>query len=157
MFVNWKIILLAAFVCTGCGTDITTSNKESPGIGSCTSPINSLSGSLTSGVKKWGTQFNWDVGPSMGGIDLVENQMTLIFKTYNGKTPDTLTEVVVTAWMPEHKHGTGNQVPRTEFGQRGEAKIKNIWFSMTGLWELIIKATVNDAADELRFCVNVGE
>ena len=144
----------------GCGAnngspDPTKRPSDSADLASCNNPTNLIADTLTSQGGNWKVDYSWQIGPSMNEDEQIENKLALSFKTYTGIVPTSLTNVQVTAWMPEHKHGTGNELPKTNFDVGGKAIIDNIWFTMSGKWEMILKAAVNDVADEVRFCVNV--
>ncbi|MCX6124749.1 MAG: hypothetical protein NTV34_08370 [Proteobacteria bacterium] len=146
---------------TGCGGSSSFPiAKQSPStdnskLGSCESPTTALSDIVNSNLGRWRVTYSWLIGPSMSDEDPLENKLGLVFKTSEEKTPDRMDDVIVTAFMPEHGHGTGNQLPFTKAASGGAATIENIWFSMTGRWEVLIKAKIDDVVDEARFCVLV--
>lgn len=58
--------------------------------------------------------------------------------------------VEVTPWMTQHSHGSSKKTRITEKGD-GEYSIENIYFTMEGEWDLIVKITKNTQEDQVIF------
>jgi hypothetical protein len=115
----------------------------------------------------------WDVGPTSGGEDGLENKFCAAFYEFDASvaalgsreqanvdrsklvTVQTLDGVKVTAWMPSMGHDTGSEKPRTTERSPGNFDISNIWLYMTGEWEIIVEGSSNGQVEKTKFKVNV--
>jgi hypothetical protein len=59
-------------------------------------------------------------------------------------------EITVAPWMPDMGHGV-TEVPEVTERGGGAYSVENIVFSMTGFWELTVKARKGDLADTVTF------
>ncbi len=149
----WSLVI---FQLSSCGRNdapiVAGSNRSSD-----VRVINCNEGSFTvckSGA--WKVETHWNSGPKMGGEELLENSMCVTFHSASsGHIAEKIENVQVTAWMPSMAHDTGNEKPRVDSVKGGEAEIGNIWFIMTGEWEIIVRAQVDGVFDEARFSVDV--
>ena len=116
---NLVIGLCFAALLVGCGGSSSFPiAKQNPSdgnssLGSCAAPTSALSDAIGAKSGGWFVTYSWLIGPSMSDEDPLENKLGLVFKTSEQKTPDQLDDVFVTAFMPEHGQGTGNQLPLT--------------------------------------------
>jgi hypothetical protein len=64
--------------------------------------------------------------------------------------------IEVTTWMPEHGHGSPEDVIVTDEGE-GHYRFSNLVLHMKGLWEITVEVTApgSETTDEIvfRFCV----
>lgn len=58
--------------------------------------------------------------------------------------------VEVTPWMTQHSHGSSKKTKITEKGD-GVYSIENIYFTMEGEWDIIVKITKNTQEDQIIF------
>lgn len=58
--------------------------------------------------------------------------------------------VEVAPWMTQHSHGSSKKTKITEKGN-GVYSIENIYFTMEGEWDLIVKITKNTQEDQVIF------
>lgn len=125
-----------------------------------------------SASKKWIADVKWQVGPSSGGEDGLENKFCVSFygydSTFDGKSMNdisreslTLAEDIdglqVTAWMPTMGHDTGSEKPQVKSMGKGQFSVANVWLYMTGDWEVIMTSKSPIDGETTKFMVQVKE
>lgn len=116
-----------------------------------------LTSAVTSRNAAWKLMWVWTAGPRMGGEETMESMAIAKFVDAKGQAVDAITDVKVTAWMPEHMHDTGSEQPIVTVKQNGVISVANIRFFMTGPWEMIVRGRVAGAYDEVRFPVEIKD
>ena len=99
---------------------------------------------------------SWSVGPEVSGDSLadINNACIVEITTPTGGIPDSLTVQDIFPYMKVHGHGAPDeQITFTVEGNR--LKISKIAFTMSGPWELHVKATTNGQSEELEIPVVV--
>jgi hypothetical protein len=99
---------------------------------------------------------SWSVGPEVSGdsISDINNACIIEVTTPTGGIPDSLTVQDVFPYMKVHGHGAPDeQITYTIEGNR--IKVSKIAFTMSGPWEIHVKATSNGQSEELEIPVVV--
>ncbi len=97
---------------------------------------------------------NWLQGPTFGAYSRAE----LIIGNAEQKAASTVTDLQVLPWMKIHGHGSGKMQPTLRLKDPAQPHIfiiENIYFVMSGPWELRISATVEGISDSMEVGVVV--
>lgn len=165
---NWKIFGTSIIVVamSACGSKSKDSNDDKSGnqdqvalSGTCNKSevtgIVQASEVVASKNSKYCIKLEWIKGPVVD--DYSEAKIT--FTTPALGEPKTVEAVKVTPWMKLHGHGTGDVQPELKplGGKTNVFGVTNIYFIMSGPWELNIEATIDGVADSLEYSVKVPE
>jgi hypothetical protein len=99
---------------------------------------------------------SWGFGPEVSGdsIDTIKNTCTIEVTTPDGQLPTSLSVQDIFPYMKVHGHGApDDQITFTIEGNK--ITVSKIAFTMSGPWELHVKATVNGQTEELEIPVVV--
>ncbi|MBM3383238.1 MAG: hypothetical protein FJY29_12505 [Betaproteobacteria bacterium] len=99
---------------------------------------------------------SWTAGPEVSGdsIDEIKNACQIEITTPDGQVPASLSVQDIFPYMKVHGHGAPDeQITFTIEGNK--VSVNRIAFTMSGPWELHIKATVNGQSEELEIPVVV--
>jgi len=88
------------------------------------------------------------VVPKMG-LHMGVNTVELILHDAGGADVPGA-EITVTPWMPDMGHGVSEE-PKVKERGGGVYSVENVLFSMTGFWELTVKAKKGDLTDTVTF------
>ncbi len=107
-----------------------------------------LSESVRSFAGKFFGKMEWLDPPSAER----ENRVVVTIASDTLQTPKSLRIMEIKPWMKIHSHGSGHLVPKWK-AVRGEHifEVENIYFIMSGPWELKLKAEIDGVVDELEF------
>jgi hypothetical protein len=107
----------------------------------------------------WQAALKWGQTLRFSDDEFLEMFGTIDFRDKDGQIPKSLEAVSLRADMPQHGHGTGNNVP--EVGPVSDVAarywVKNLYFTMTGSWRIQITATINGVVDVWSSTVDVGD
>ncbi|MCX6118638.1 MAG: hypothetical protein NT027_13940 [Proteobacteria bacterium] len=149
------VFTLGAFY-TGCGRNDSVKN-EGPSADAGSSVCGSGEVAFAKG-KTWSAKIHWNAGPKMGLEDLLENRFCLTFKNSGENLSSSVKNVTVIAHMPAHGHDTGREKPMVDSIKGPDAFVSNLYFIMTGYWEMIITADVDGAGlDEARVGIDIRD
>lgn len=98
----------------------------------------------------------WTTGPEVSGdsLDAINNACVIEITTPEGQLPTTLTVQDIFPYMKVHGHGAPDD--QIAFKIEGNTvTVSKIAFTMSGPWELHVKATVNGQSEELEIPVVV--
>ena len=98
----------------------------------------------------------WTTGPEVSGDSLgeIKNACIIEITTPDGQVPTSLSVQDIFPYMKVHGHGAPDeQISFTVEGNK--VSVNKIAFTMSGAWELHIKATVNGQSEELEIPVVV--
>lgn len=98
----------------------------------------------------------WTTGPEVSGdsIDTINNTCVIEITTPDGQVPTSLTVQDIFPYMKIHGHGAPDD--QITFKIEGNTvTVSKIAFTMSGPWELHVKATVNGQSEELEIPVEV--
>lgn len=98
----------------------------------------------------------WTTGPEVSGdsIDTINNACVFEITTLEGHLPTSLTVQEIFPYMKVHGHGAPDD--QITFKIEGNTvTVSKIAFTMSGPWELHVKATVNGQSEELEIPVVV--
>jgi len=99
---------------------------------------------------------SWERGPQVSEDISPESLSKCVVEilTLDGQVPQSLTVTDAYPYMKMHGHGApSRQITRTL--QANKLTIDNIMFTMSGRWELRVKASVNGQSEELELPVVV--
>ncbi len=104
----------------------------------------------------WEVRLDWETGPRAGTVDNVAR--LVITPRHDAKNPPQ--QVQVTPWMTIHGHGAGNVRPviETVDGNPGSWRtwrVSNIYFVMSGPWDLKIAIFSDGVTDNVVVPVDV--
>lgn len=80
----------------------------------------------------------------------INNNAVLIIYGRDSRTKIEGAHVEATPWMTQHSHGSSKKTKITEKGG-GAYLIDDIYFTMDGEWDLIVKITKNKQEDQVIF------
>ena len=122
--------LLVVALLAGCGEAQRASNSRD------TNPKDSHSSEAS-----WQVRLEWETGPKSGSTDNVA-RIVIAPQPDSGPHRLGLTDlsIEVTPWMTVHGHGSGNVKPVVDVvdAAAGIYRVKNIYFVMSGPWDLRI-------------------
>ena len=98
----------------------------------------------------------WTTGPEVSGdsLDTINNACVIEITTLEGQLPTNLSVQDVFPYMKVHGHGAPDD--QITFKIEGNTvTVSKIAFTMSGPWELHVKATVNGQSEELEIPVEV--
>jgi hypothetical protein len=102
---------------------------------------------------KYCVKITWLEGPKVEDFSSAE----LEIRNPDLSVPGKIKKISVEPWMKIHGHGTGDVQP--ELALKGNHKnifiLSNVYFIMSGPWELNIKATIDEITDTLEYNVKV--
>lgn len=99
---------------------------------------------------------SWERGPQVSEDISPESLSKCVIEilTLDGQVPQLLSVTDAYPYMKMHGHGApSRQITRTL--QANKLTVDNIMFTMSGRWELRVKATVNGQSEELELPVVV--
>lgn len=102
-----------------------------------------------SDLRRWRAEVRWAESPRFSDEEILAMTGVIFIRTVDGHVPANLTGVELIADMPQHGHGTGNNLPvvyATE-GDAGRLTFDNLIFTMQGQWRIRVVATVNGRED----------
>ena len=105
----------------------------------------------------WRVKITWMNGPQFSEVQPIENKMQLFFIAPGGGAVDTLKDVTVVPFMPQHGHGLGNKKPLVAMGDLGVADVSGLWFPMVGDWQFTVNGTVDGLYDTAVFHADVTQ
>ncbi len=81
-----------------------------------------------------------------------ENRLVLIIASKTLQAPESLRILEFKPWMKIHNHGSGHLVPKWKVMDAEHIfEVENIYFIMSGPWELKRTAEIDGEVDELEF------
>lgn len=110
-----------------------------------------------SDLLRWRGELRWADTPRFSDEEILALTGAIFIRSLKGNIPATATDVELVADMPQHGHGTGNNLPvvRATVGDSGRFTFENLIFTMQGEWRLRIMATVDGVDDVWTTWVNV--
>jgi hypothetical protein len=102
-----------------------------------------------SDLRRWRAEVRWAESPRFSDEEILPMTGVIFIRTVDGHVPANLTGVELIADMPQHGHGTGNNLPvvhATE-GDAGRLTFDNLIFTMQGQWRIRVVATINGRED----------
>lgn len=102
-----------------------------------------------SDLRRWHAEVRWAESPRFSDEEILAMTGVIFIRTVDGHVPANLKGVELIADMPQHGHGTGNNLPvvhATE-GDAGRLTFDNLIFTMQGQWRIRVVATVNGRED----------
>lgn len=111
-------------------------------------------GELASANGHYHVTLKWISGPAMGTVSTAE----ITFGDEDRRIPRSITGLKVVPWMKIHSHGTGNFQPTIEASDPARPHVytvDDIFFIMSGPWELNVEAEVNGLLDLIELKVEV--
>lgn len=99
---------------------------------------------------------SWNFGPEVSGdsLETIKNSCVIEVTTVDGQIPTSLSVQKVFPYMKVHGHGApDDQITSSIDGNK--ISVSKIAFTMSGSWELHLKATVNGQTEELEIPVLV--
>lgn len=157
---NVLLITVGSFGFVSCGKNNGSPNGKSQNPEVSEFTPNGLSLTDSAGIPSSSKQFvmtrAWTLGPKCGGDPVVESRLKMMFyNAQDGSIASGIGPISVTAWMPEHGHDTGSEQPKAELTDQSVVKVSNIFFIMTGKWEVIVRAKIGELDEEWRFEQNI--
>jgi len=106
---------------------------------------------------RWRGELRWADSPRFSDEEILALTGAIFIRSRNGDVPRSVTKVELVADMPQHGHGTGNNLPvvRTTEGDNGRFTFENLIFTMQGEWRIRVMATVDGVDDIWTTWVNV--
>lgn len=164
--VNW-VFIVSIVALTACGpkheprskntpsTDAVPDSSNHPELPIVGNPLFSAADGHISQKANWQVHLEWKQGPT--ATDEGESQAYVTFADANFFAPNTLSDIRIKPWMKIHGHGTGNLVPQLIPVKDNPTKflVSEIYFLMSGPWELQINATINGNPDYVEVNVEV--
>ena len=100
-------------------------------------------------AKKWRAELRWAQTPRFSDEELLALTGVIFLRRDDGQTPKSAAKVELIADMPQHGHGTGNNLPSVHAteGDVGRLTFDNVIFTMQGSWRIRIMATLDGAED----------
>lgn len=102
-----------------------------------------------SDARHWRAELRWAETPRFSDEEILALTGVIFIRDQDGRTPASVTNVELIADMPQHGHGTGNNLPvvRATEGDLGRFTFENVIFTMQGEWRIRIMANVNGHGD----------
>jgi hypothetical protein len=99
---------------------------------------------------------SWTQGPEVSGDVLsdINNSCIIEIQTADGQIPSSISVLHVFPFMKVHGHGAPDEQIKMELNGN-QLKVSKIAFTMSGPWELHLRATVNGQTEELEIPVAV--
>jgi hypothetical protein len=110
-----------------------------------------------SDLRRWRAEVRWAESPRFSDEEILAMTGVIFIRTVDGHVPANLTGVELIADMPQHGHGTGNNLPvenATE-GDAGRLTFDNLIFTMQGQWRIRVVAKVDGREDTWTTWVDV--
>jgi hypothetical protein len=102
-----------------------------------------------SDLLRWRSEVRWAESPRFSDEQILAMTGVVFIRAVDGSVPLNVTNVELIADMPQHGHGTGNNLPvvRPTAGDMGRLTFDNLIFTMQGQWRIRILATVDGRKD----------
>ncbi len=102
-----------------------------------------------SDAKKWRAELDWTEQPRFSDEEILDLTGLIFVRKVDGSKPANVSKIELIADMPQHGHGTGNNLPvvHTTDGDQGRFTFENVIFTMQGSWRIRIVATVDGHED----------
>ena len=103
----------------------------------------------------WQVRLEWKQGPTANNDG--ESLAYITFADATFFAPNSISDIRLKPWMRIHGHGTGNLVPTIipVIDNPTKFLVSEIYFLMSGPWELQINATINGNPDYIEVNVEV--
>lgn len=102
-----------------------------------------------SDAKKWRAELDWTEQPRFSDEEILDLTGLIFVRNVDGAKPENVAKIELIADMPQHGHGTGNNVPSVHAtdSDPGRFTFDNVIFTMQGSWRIRIVATVDGRED----------
>lgn len=144
------IVVILSVVC-GCGKNHGTpapKQKDPLGEGLMLAPQDGAA-LKPSDFHRWRSELRWTDTPRFSDEVILTMTGVIFIRSHDGSIPTNVTNVELIADMPQHGHGTGNNLPvvRVTDGDVGRLTFENLIFTMQGQWRIRVLATVDGRED----------
>ena len=144
------LVAVVSLLLYGCGLNNGTSTPVARGSRSSDATVPADGSTLDLSSKTyWRGELVWDHKPSFQHDQLVELSGHIYLRTESGAVPGSVTQLKLSAIMPELGRGTGKFLPQIHVDESdaGHFLFDNLFMTSTGLWRLQISATVDERFD----------
>lgn len=102
-----------------------------------------------SDLLRWRSELRWADTPRFSDEEILAMKGVIFIRSRNGSIPTEVINVELIADMPQHGHGTGNNLPvvRVTDGDVGRLTFENLIFTMQGQWRIRVLAKVDGRED----------
>ncbi len=102
-----------------------------------------------SDAKKWRAELDWTEQPRFSDEEILDLTGLIFVRNVDGGKPTNVSKIELIADMPQHGHGTGNNVPSVHATDSDPSRFtfENVIFTMQGSWRIRILATVDGRED----------
>lgn len=99
--------------------------------------------------RQWRAEIRWAESPRFSEEEILALSGVVFLRANSGQIPSEVSGVEFIADMPQHGHGTGNNIPfvRATDSDQGRWTFGNVVFTMQGQWRIRVVATVNGQRD----------
>lgn len=107
--------------------------------------------------KQWRAEMRWAESPRFSDEEILALSGVFFLRANSGQIPSEVSSVEFIADMPQHGHGTGNNIPfvRATDSDQGRWTFGNVIFTMQGQWRIRVIASVNGQRDTWTTWVDV--
>ncbi len=102
-----------------------------------------------SDAEKWRAELDWTEQPRFSDEEILDLTGLIFVRNVDGGKPTNVSKIELIADMPQHGHGTGNNVPAVHAtdSDPGRFTFEKVIFTMQGSWRIRIIATVDGRED----------
>ena len=110
-----------------------------------------------SDLKRWRAEIRWAESPRYSDEEILSLGGVIFLRAPSGVVPQEVSKLEFVADMPQHGHGTGNNIPvvRATESDAGRWTFANVIFTMQGQWRIRVLATVDGQYDAWTTWVDV--
>ena len=148
---RFGVIVLVLFGIFACGKNNGTPDpkqSDSVGDGLMLAPQDGTA-LQHSDLSRWRAEVRWAEPPRFSDEEILAMTGVIFIRAHDGSIPTDLANVELIADMPQHGHGTGNNLPvvRATAGDAGRLTFDNLIFTMQGQWRIRLLAKVDGRED----------